>query len=151
MSSQDFLEVVELHPCPVCTARLPAAELEQHVSHHFSDDIAADQSPYEAPDAVHCQECGTLVPLHELDSHEEAHRLHVNDEQGDALALALAAEAQRQEEEQFAALQARYGFTDKAGLVSRMFGNADADAVRRLVVLLLLLMLCCVCRVLCAS
>ncbi len=40
-------------------------------------DGALRQQPGDAPDAVHCPVCGALVALNDIDSHEAAHDLEM--------------------------------------------------------------------------
>jgi hypothetical protein len=84
----------DLVSCPVCSLFCPQSEIEGHVALHFEDDASAAAAPVRQQqrhqalnideddnddDAdeqnVYCSfGCGALLALHELDSHEEAHR-----------------------------------------------------------------------------
>lgn len=87
-----------MEACPICSTRVPLHELEGHVQLHFLDDepindpaalpastaAAADSKGLTGSDEfleeevdglVYCPYgCGARIALHELDSHEEAHR-----------------------------------------------------------------------------
>lgn len=70
--------------CPVCGSFLPRSEIELHVQLHFADDEPAGADRQETividgddeeDSRIQCPYgCGVLLALHELDSHEEAHR-----------------------------------------------------------------------------
>lgn len=93
----------DLVSCPICCLFCPQSEIEGHVSLHFEHDAPAagparhqqqrQQHPQQQQQAlyiddddedddVHAKEqkvycsfgCGAQLALHELDSHEEAHR-----------------------------------------------------------------------------
>jgi hypothetical protein len=92
----------DLVGCPICSLFCQQSEIEEHVALHFEDEVRANhaaargrpqqQHKQEQLDAVHIDDdlddeldvdgqkvycsfgCGALLALHELDSHEEAHR-----------------------------------------------------------------------------
>jgi hypothetical protein len=83
----------DLVGCPVCSLFCPHSEIEGHVALHFADEAPAaaapvqqqrhpalhidedDEDSYADEQRVYCSfGCGALLALHELDSHEEAHR-----------------------------------------------------------------------------
>jgi hypothetical protein len=86
----------DLVSCPVCSLFCPQSEIEGHVALHFADEAPAAAAParqQQRHQALYIDEdddenddldeqkvycsfgCGALLALHELDSHEEAHRL----------------------------------------------------------------------------
>jgi hypothetical protein len=85
----------DLVSCPVCSLFCPQSEIEGHVALHFEDEAPAAAAPVRQQQQhhplyidqdddddsgadgqrVYCSfGCGALLALHELDSHEEAHR-----------------------------------------------------------------------------
>jgi len=71
--------------CPLCGAQCPAEIIDEHVNLHFEEQslredkgqlvIEDDCFEQEEDDkGVLCHLCGEFVDIHDLDSHEEAHR-----------------------------------------------------------------------------
>ncbi|WIA20637.1 hypothetical protein OEZ85_005018 [Tetradesmus obliquus] len=124
----------DLVSCPICSLFCSQSEIEAHVALHFEDEppaAAAAQQPQQQHQhaAVHIDDddeddedgylddgdeqkvycsagCGALLSLHELDSHEEAHRLQEMEQRQ--------FEMQQQDvDQEHQQLQMKFGFSDK--------------------------------------
>ncbi|WIA40959.1 hypothetical protein OEZ86_004609 [Tetradesmus obliquus] len=126
----------DLVSCPICSLFCSQSEIEVHVALHFEDEppaaAAAQRSQQQLQHqhaAVHIDDdeeddeggylddadeqkvycsagCGALLALHELDSHEEAHRLQEMDQQQFEL-------QQQDVDQEHQQLQMKFGFSDK--------------------------------------
>ncbi|KAG2488418.1 hypothetical protein HYH03_013102 [Edaphochlamys debaryana] len=61
-----------METCPVCSQRLPLAQLEAHVNAHFDEPAASSRGAESS--TARCSLCGEAVRLEDLDAHERSHQ-----------------------------------------------------------------------------